>query len=224
MPQTWRGTYEGNPEYLGQLRNSGRPAASSRTSTKSCAGTSAPSSPTRASITPPRYAPATRPPRHRLGPRPHREPTTLPPHHRPNRTRTSTRIRRGPRGFRRRVGSCPPRGRAGTSQVATPGPGAARSPAGPRCARRAPRSDATLRSDANSRAHQQQRHATTVTVHPSANAAVPTKIAIAVVAPPPQCRLTHPAAECRLCRLSRPSSQFPPLISLFRIYCGHSTP
>jgi len=26
MPQTWRGTYEGNPEYLGQLRRHRRPA------------------------------------------------------------------------------------------------------------------------------------------------------------------------------------------------------
>ena len=54
MPQTWRGTYEGNPEYLGQLRRSGAPGRNSRTNTRNCAATGVPSWPTRAAITPSR--------------------------------------------------------------------------------------------------------------------------------------------------------------------------
>ena len=41
MPQTWRGTYEGNPEYVGQLRGSGMPGRNWRTNTRSCAATAA---------------------------------------------------------------------------------------------------------------------------------------------------------------------------------------
>ena len=62
MPQTWRGTYEGNPEYLGQLRRQWGARRSSRRSTPNCAATSGPCWPTRASTTTSHCAPATRPP------------------------------------------------------------------------------------------------------------------------------------------------------------------
>ena len=58
MPQTWRGTYEGNPEYLGQLRRQWGPGRNSRRNIRNCAATSAPSWPTKAAITPSRCAPA----------------------------------------------------------------------------------------------------------------------------------------------------------------------
>ena len=57
MPQTWRGTYEGNPEYLGQLRRQwGARQKLEDKYPKSCAATGGPSWPTRAGITAPRCA------------------------------------------------------------------------------------------------------------------------------------------------------------------------
>jgi hypothetical protein len=63
MPQTWRGAYEGEPEYLGQLRRRWRARRKLEDSTKSCAATDGPSWPTRAGITAPRCAPGD-PPAH----------------------------------------------------------------------------------------------------------------------------------------------------------------
>ena len=62
MPQTWRGTYEGNPEYVGQLRRQWGARQKLEEKYPELRGDQRPCWPTRAGITTSRCAPATRTP------------------------------------------------------------------------------------------------------------------------------------------------------------------